>query len=235
MCNITRPRVVASLFDMTRKWQASWIEHRACALSLSHALSLDGSLALTHVPLSHATWWYQLSPCESKYNTIHCSELPTHVLYSNQTEALLKKMCSLETNHCEGTGTRPDYLSHRADLKNEAPFIKLIEKQSGCERWWCVSTKTIDSRRQLAPAVKPNTNAQRILLLLHLLRSTWTTIVGVCRAVYSRYFRYLHHGSTPIQKTKNKNLHGNSVFWTPNFRIREFDAEWMDWGEVLER
>ena len=40
----------------------------------------------------------------------------------------------------------------------------------------CGSTRTVDSKHQLAPVLEPNTNAQELSLLSYLLRSPWATL-----------------------------------------------------------
>jgi len=71
------------------------------------------------------------------------------------------------------------------------------------KRWGCGSTRTVDSRRQLSPVLEPNTNAQRMSLLIYCaqLGPPRATIVGASRAVSDWESRHPH--SSPLMTERN--------------------------------
>ena len=76
----------------------------------------------------------------------------------------------------EGTGTRPDSLANRADQKNEGPHGKKSVRKS--RNSLCVSGGGMGAQGQLTrgangAVLEPNTNAQRLSFISHLLCSPW--------------------------------------------------------------
>ena len=84
----------------------------------------------------------------------------------------------------EGTGTWPDYLVNRDGHKNEGPFgektCTKIEKYLECERSGLWVHRDSSLKAQFCAILEPNTNAQRIFLLLHLLLSSLNAIGRNC-------------------------------------------------------
>jgi len=83
----------------------------------------------------------------------------------------------------EGAGIRPDYLMNRADKKFEGPLGKKIARKSKNSRRVCgggVSAEGMVTKLQIGGVLEPNTNAERMLLLSHLLRSAWGTLGQDC-------------------------------------------------------
>ena len=85
------------------------------------------------------------------------------------------------------SGSWPDYLMNRYDKKNEGPFEEnnfteiekyLLEKRSGLWKYRDSLLKV-----QLCVILEPNTNAQRMSWLSHLLRSLLARIVRDCYSV----------------------------------------------------
>jgi len=80
------------------------------------------------------------------------------------------------------TGTWPDSLANHADQKSEGSLGNVLLRKLRNSQWAVGVRVHIDSGRKLAQVLKPNTNAQGLPLLSHLLRSAWNPlfILFVC-------------------------------------------------------